>query len=68
MRAHHDDSLSRAVTVAQAVVSQQSKAGVEEQRGQVAQVQEGLHQRDGTHGPITAQLRWVQQQPRIHGK
>lgn len=65
---HHDDSLGRAVSGAQAVVSQQSQAGVEEQRGQVAQVQEGLHQRDGPHGPIAAELRWIQQQPRIHGK
>lgn len=65
---HHDDSLGGAVSVAQAVVSQQSQAGVEEQRGQVAQVQKGLHQRDGPHGPITAELRWVQQQPCVHGK
>lgn len=65
---HHDDGLGRAVSVAQAVVGQQSQAAVKEQRGQVAQVQEGLHQRDGPHGPITAELRWVQQQPRIHGK
>lgn len=65
---HHDDSLGRTVSVAQAVVSQQSQAGVEEQRGRVAQVQERLHQRDGPHGPVAAQLRGVQQQPRVHGK
>lgn len=65
---HHDDGLGRPVPVAQAVVSQQSQAGVEEQRGGVPQVQERLHQRDGPHGPVAAQLRWIQQQPRIHGK
>lgn len=65
---HHDDRLGRAVSVAQAVVSQQSQAGVEEQRGRVPQVQERLHQGDGPHGPVAAQLRWIQQQPRIHGE
>lgn len=65
---HHDDSLGRTVSVAQAVVSQQSQAGVEEQRGHVPQVQQRLHQRDGPHGPVAAELRWIQQQPRIHGK
>ena len=35
---HHDDGLSRAVLVAQAVEGQQAQHGVEGQRGQVAEV------------------------------
>lgn len=54
--------------VAQAVASEQSQAGVEEQRGRVPQVQERLHQRDGPHGPVAAELRWIQQQPGVDGK
>lgn len=67
-RPHHDDSLGRPVPVAQAVASEQSQAGVEEQRGRVPQVQERLHQRDGPHGPVAAELRGIQQQPRVHGE
>lgn len=66
--AHHDDGPGRAVSVAQAVVSQQAQGGVEHQGGQVTQVQQGLHQRNGAHSPVAAELRGVQQQPRIYGK
>lgn len=53
------------MAVAQAVVRQQAQEGVEEQRGQVAQVEQRLHQGDGAHGPVAAQLRRVQQQPGV---
>lgn len=65
---HHDDGLGRAVSVAQAVVGQQAQERVEEQRGQVTEVEERLHQRDGAHGPVAAQLRGVQQEPCVHRK
>lgn len=54
--------------MAQAVVRQQRQQGVEEQRGPIAQVQERLHQRDGAHGPVAAELRGVEQQPGVDGE
>jgi len=56
------------VAVAQAVVGQQAQQAVEGQRGQVADVQEGLHQGDGAHGPVAAELRGVEQQPAVDGE
>lgn len=65
---HHDDRLGRAVSVLEAVVRQQSQEGVENQRGRVAQVQERLHQWDGAHGPVAAELRGVEQKPGVDGE
>lgn len=36
------------------------------QRRQVAHVPKALHQRDGAHGPVAAQVTWEQQQPQVH--
>ncbi|TNN48431.1 hypothetical protein EYF80_041357 [Liparis tanakae] len=63
---HHEDGPGRGVPVPQAVGGEQAQGAVERQRGQVAGVQGRLHQGDGAHGPVAAQLRGVEQQPGVH--
>lgn len=65
---HHDDRLSRAAWAGDAAVRQQAQEDVEEQRGQVALVQRRLHQGNGAHGPVAAQLGRVEQQPGVDGQ
>lgn len=52
----------------QAVVRQQAQKHVERQRCQVTVVDGRLHQRDGAHGPVAAELRGVEEEPRVHRK
>lgn len=54
------------MSVVQAVVGQQAQERVEPQGGQVTVVQGRLHQRDGAHGPVAAELGGVEQEPGVH--
>lgn len=56
------------MSVLEAVVSQHCQEDVEEQRSHVARVQERLHEWDGAHGPVAAELRGVEQKPGVDGE
>lgn len=63
---HHDNRLGWAVSGEHAVVGEQAQGHVEGHSGQIPEVQKGLHQRNGAHGPVAAQLWGIQQQPCVH--
>lgn len=62
---HHDD-LGRTVAVPKAVISQEAQQAIKYQCGKVARVQQGLHQGNSAHRPVTTKLRGVEQQPGIY--